>query len=92
MTEHTGRPEHGADHDEEQCRRNMLGHFKQVYTQYAIDRLVEPYRKRVVEAKELLGASHLETVIGCSDEEVDGLREQLVACGFDVTELDRQFA
>ena len=90
--EHARRPEHDADHDEELCRRNMLGQLKQVYTQYAIDRLVEPYRKRVIEAKEQLGASHLEMVIGCSEEEVDELREQLVTCGFDVEELDRQFA
>ena len=91
-TEHARQVEHGADHDEESCLREMLRHFKQVYTQYVIDRLVEPYRKRVVEAKEQLGASHLETVIGCSDEEVGELREQLVTCGFDIDELDRQFA
>ena len=90
--EHARQSEHGVDHDEEVCRRSMLDHCKQIYTQYAIDRLVEPYRKRVIEAKEQLGASHLEMVIGCNDEEVGDLREQLVTCGFDVEELDRQFA
>ena len=92
VSEHAQRPVEGPDHDEERCRYDMFGHLKQVYTQYVIDRLAEPYRKRVVEAKEQLGASHVEMVIGCNSEEISELREQLVQCGFDVEEIDRQFA